>query len=672
MSIKDLADQIAAKGRYGDEVLVHMTKGEVAGLQGLAEAAGGSLTINPETGQPEAFFLAALLPTILGAAAPALGAAATGAGMTTLGGLLGGKFGAMGLGALTGALMNRKDPIAGAFLGGIGGAGGAGIGKALTGAGQTTAQLAAQPVAEAAGKAATEKALQDFAARQAMAEGAKVSGAEAAQMAMSGQVPPPVDLTAPNLDAIRNQAMGDAYMAATPQGLDAMGRGIMALGNETGRDAFMQSIGGGKGLLRTGYMAAAPMVAGALRPRGSSAPTEEEDTEDLFGRYEYRANPTGGIRPAGSAFTGERVFFQPEYRRMFAAKGGEVKKFADGGEAAAPSSDAMADPAEGMTGMSRDAMLYLYGMAPSSRSEAAPTAPYTAPEVKFSREAVPQLRQIDRALAGMDSGGGDGGSGPEASGFSGRGRGLDNLAFSILGMSQGPLGRFSPVSMIGGKVAGDYLDARADYIGNNDFGTLNNAQNISNIAYGGLGTFSDQYGNVGTFSSPQTLADYDASWSGGDSGGGSDGGFGYGGVSASDTGDIGFGGGSLGGFAYSDGGITSLARGGMKAGGFVIPADVVSMVGEGNTDAGYEQIKRMLPGATPIKGKDGGQADTVATSIEGKQPARIAHGEMYVPPAAVKRAGGAKKLYAMMKNVRKQAKGDDKQIKPVNLKKAMA
>jgi hypothetical protein len=122
----------------------------------------------------------------------------------------------------------------------------------------------------------------------------------------------------------------------------------------------------------------------------------------------------------------------------------------------------------------------------------------------------------------------------------------------------------------------------------------------------------------------------------------------------------------------AEGGIASLARGGMKAGGFVIPADVVSMVGEGNTEAGYKDIARAIPGATPIRGKDGGQADTVKTSIEGKQPARVAHGEMYVPPEAVKRAGGAKKLYAMMDKVRKQAKGDTKQIKPVDIRKALA
>jgi hypothetical protein len=122
----------------------------------------------------------------------------------------------------------------------------------------------------------------------------------------------------------------------------------------------------------------------------------------------------------------------------------------------------------------------------------------------------------------------------------------------------------------------------------------------------------------------------------------------------------------------AEGGLAELAKGGMKAGGFVIPADVVSMVGEGNTEAGYKDIARSIPGATPIRGKDGGQADTVKTSIEGKQPARVAHGEMYVPPAAVKRAGGAKKLYAMMDKVRKQAKGDTKQIKPVDLRKALA
>ena len=125
-------------------------------------------------------------------------------------------------------------------------------------------------------------------------------------------------------------------------------------------------------------------------------------------------------------------------------------------------------------------------------------------------------------------------------------------------------------------------------------------------------------------------------------------------------------------FRAAEGGLASLAKGGMKDGGFVVPADVVSMVGEGNTDAGYRRIMDVLPGSHPIKGEDGGQSDTVKTSIEGKQPAAVAHGEVYVPPEAVKKAGGAKRLYAMMDRVREQATGSKQQIKPVRLESAMA
>jgi hypothetical protein len=39
---------MAAKGRGPDTQLIHMSDREVAGLQALAKAHGGSLTINPE------------------------------------------------------------------------------------------------------------------------------------------------------------------------------------------------------------------------------------------------------------------------------------------------------------------------------------------------------------------------------------------------------------------------------------------------------------------------------------------------------------------------------------------------------------------------------------------------------------------------------------------------
>jgi hypothetical protein len=125
-------------------------------------------------------------------------------------------------------------------------------------------------------------------------------------------------------------------------------------------------------------------------------------------------------------------------------------------------------------------------------------------------------------------------------------------------------------------------------------------------------------------------------------------------------------------FTAAEGGLASLAKGGMESGGFVVPADVTSLVGEGNTEAGYKRISAIFPGAVPIRGEDGGQADTVKTNIEGKQPAAVAHGEMYIPRKTVEEKGGAKKLYAMMDRVREQATGSKKQIKPVSLKQAMA
>jgi len=67
-----MAQQLQSFGRGDDSMLVHMTPNEVNSLQGLAMAAGGSLTINPHTGLPEAGWLGKLLPTILGAIATPL------------------------------------------------------------------------------------------------------------------------------------------------------------------------------------------------------------------------------------------------------------------------------------------------------------------------------------------------------------------------------------------------------------------------------------------------------------------------------------------------------------------------------------------------------------------------------------------------------------------------
>ena len=135
MSLHNLAHHVRAKGRGKDTMLVHMTPREVQGLQALAKAKGGTLTINPETGLPEAGFLDQILPVVAmaaatyftaGAAAPALAGALGSAGMaagtaTTVGGALAGA----GSGALFGGLgaaMQGGDVGRGALMGGLGGA----------------------------------------------------------------------------------------------------------------------------------------------------------------------------------------------------------------------------------------------------------------------------------------------------------------------------------------------------------------------------------------------------------------------------------------------------------------------------------------------------------------------------------------------------------------------
>ena len=73
MSLQHAAKHLAAHGRGKDTELIHMDKGEIASLQQIAKANGGSLTINPHTGLPEAGFLSAMLPMIAGAGLMAMG-----------------------------------------------------------------------------------------------------------------------------------------------------------------------------------------------------------------------------------------------------------------------------------------------------------------------------------------------------------------------------------------------------------------------------------------------------------------------------------------------------------------------------------------------------------------------------------------------------------------------
>jgi len=123
---QQITEQLASHGRHGDSVLVHMAPEEVAGIASLSP---GSMTTNPVTGLPEAFnFKKALaiglpiaasiaMPALLPAMSPAI-AAGLGSGIATT--------------ALTGDI--KRGMISGVMGAGMGAATGAAAGNAAAGA----------------------------------------------------------------------------------------------------------------------------------------------------------------------------------------------------------------------------------------------------------------------------------------------------------------------------------------------------------------------------------------------------------------------------------------------------------------------------------------------------------------------------------------------------------
>jgi len=639
MSLQLIAKEMEAKGRKGDSMLVHMTPGEVAGLQKLAETAGGTLTVNPDTGLVEANFLKQMLPTLVGA----------GVGFMTMNPM----YGAMAGAAVGGYQANRagRDVGEGLVMGGLGGYGGATLGSSLQAAG-------APAVTNTATKAATDT--MNTAVMQSVLSGQPtppiqnpffVDPAQAQQAAARAYAPEAALTTtagtgagAPNVQVPLNTSAPGGVPAEAPTKFSDLSYGdrfkrglgsVEALGTEEGRDKALKAMGGSEGVMRMLMMAGLPAMYGArtqvrhpygllsadLNKRGFAA-AEGGEVGFFTG---------GGTGQGNSAYDNRKYIIDPAtgnvirnpnlpppaaatFANMVGSDGG------GGGEGIAPNPDfdtpekqrayyAEHPNQANIAGIAQS----LIGMTPIGALQS-----YLDPEGVAARSAM-----LQQASAPVDT----------------RTKAID----SPLGIGSGSIGAPS-----------ERVSPGSGYVG----GTQINDAELAGIAA------RNDVDGVTIGAAP--AADLKGmSIDGGESGPGVDGmdgdgnGGGAGGRSTTDR-------------DWAQGGLLGLAKGGMRSGGFVIPADVVSMVGEGNTDAGYKRIKSMVPSATAIKGKDGGQSDTVKTSIEGKQRARVAHGEMYIPPETVKSLGGAKKLYAMMDRVRQQATGSKKQIKPVSLKRAMA
>ena len=273
MSLELAAQHLASRGRKGDSMLVHMAPEEVSGLQALAMAGGGTLTLNPDTGLPEANFLKRMLPMIIGAG---ITAATGGAAAPWMIGL--------GMGGLETV---RTGSLEKGLMAGLGAYGGAGLAGGLAAAGAASPTAAAQALGTPAATGAGSQA--------AML---------ASQNAGFGQA---------GIDALASSA-GTAVGAA-PVATNVLSAGANALGTEAGRSAALSAMGGGMGAAKYGLAALSPtmQVDPAAPYDGGKA------------NYEYTYDPNTSSYTRVSVGTRDKMGRTPSYY----AVGGPIEEMSD-------------------------------------------------------------------------------------------------------------------------------------------------------------------------------------------------------------------------------------------------------------------------------------------------------------------------------------------------------
>lgn len=128
-------------------------------------------------------------------------------------------------------------------------------------------------------------------------------------------------------------------------------------------------------------------------------------------------------------------------------------------------------------------------------------------------------------------------------------------------------------------------------------------------------------------------------------------------------------------FFAAEGGIADLAGGGYDR--MVGEQPMYQAMAKGGISdlGGYSDYAR---GGRMLKGPGDGMSDSIPASISGKRPARLADGEFVIPADVVSHLGngstdaGAKQLYAMMNKVRQARTGRKAQGREIDPRKYMA
>jgi hypothetical protein len=297
MSLTLAARHLASKGRGPDTELVHMTKGEIKGLRQLAMAQGGDLSINPYTGLVEAGFLSKILPMVAmaaatyftaGAATPMFATALQGTALAGSSGLLAGAASGALIGGL-GAGLQGGNVGKGALFGGIGGAITGGMGgydsapNVFSGMGDTSNALV-QSGAQAGNVAATTGSTLE-AANQAIGQGAAGSGGFTPTDPFLGSVPPgqgPV--YTPAFNESSNFAPGSLPFGENPEAARTIGSTGARIGGGPEPSYYSKL---GTGMMDTAKKAAILGAPGILAqgygmtPEQQQLPTGEEEPSTL-------------------------------------------------------------------------------------------------------------------------------------------------------------------------------------------------------------------------------------------------------------------------------------------------------------------------------------------------------------------------------------------------------
>lgn len=345
MSLQAAAQHLSSHGRGNDSMLIHMSPREINSLNTIAKAHGGQLTTNPHTGLPEAGFLESILPMVAGAGLMAVS---------------GGAINPMTAGLITGGLgYAMTGSLSKGLMMGMGAYGGAGLGESLAMQGVQAAAAPELAAAQAQMSALTPDQIATYqAATEPVMQGPVFEAQNAARLAAEKTAAAQAAYNSPN--------------ATFMDRLGTMGEGVKTLGKEGGFSNLYNNLGGNPmSLISKVGSAAAPAASEAMKPK---TPEEEKPDTDMGQRYAYSpgyVNPMPGASASGQ----EQTFMNPTYRPIDNAEAKKIYGYADGG--------ATADPAA--------------PPVPTSYTAAQPSTPVGMPAPAFAVPEVDSLSDLIRA-----------------------------------------------------------------------------------------------------------------------------------------------------------------------------------------------------------------------------------------------------------------------------------